>query len=198
MNPNKVTGFVLAGGKSSRMGEDKSLMKLNGKTMVEYSIEVLKMLCSQVIVSSNQLAFDFTGCQVWPDEGNAQAPIVGIYSCLKRSNTEYNVILSCDMPLIRSELINFLLKCSGDYDITVPMHENGIIEPLCGIYKKSAISQLERSITDGNLSLKECIHRTRHHLVNVEELLASPYRNQFKNINTPDDFKEISSYLHST
>ena len=179
------------------MGEDKSLMKLNGKTLVEYSIEVLKTLCSQVIVSSNQLAYDFTGCQVWPDEGNKQAPIVGIYSCLKRSITDYNIILSCDMPLIRSELINFLLKCSGDHDIIVPVHENGMIEPLCGIYKKSAFIQLERSIMEGNLSLKECIHRYRHRLVNIVEL-SSDSCNQFKNINTPADFKEISSFLLST
>jgi molybdopterin-guanine dinucleotide biosynthesis protein A len=100
MTTSKITGIVLAGGRSSRMGEDKSLMKLNGKALVEYSINALRPLCDKVIISSNIAAYDFTGCEVWPDELPDQAPIIGIYSCLKRSETELNVILSCDIPLM--------------------------------------------------------------------------------------------------
>jgi molybdopterin-guanine dinucleotide biosynthesis protein A len=192
MNSNDITGIVLAGGRSKRMGEDKSLMKLNGKTMVEFSVDALKTLCSSVIISSNQEVYDFTGCQVWPDEVADQAPIVGIYSCLKRSESEINIILSCDMPLINCELLKYLLARSADYEITVPIHENGMIEPLCGIYKRSAIDVLKMSIDEGNFSLKDCIRKTSHLLVPVDNLAQFVDQNFFRNINTPADFEDIS------
>ena len=90
MVPGKVTGFVLAGGLSSRMGEDKSLMLFRGKPLIMYAIEALSPLCEKVIISSNLLVYDFTGCEVWPDELPVQAPINGLYSCLKRSETDWN------------------------------------------------------------------------------------------------------------
>ncbi len=195
MNPNQVTGIVLAGGRSSRMGEDKSLMMLNGKTMVEYAIDALKPFCNRVIVSSNQLVYDFTGCQVWQDEGENQAPIVGIYSSLKQSNTEFNFILSCDMPLIGNKLIDYLLECSLDFEITVPIHDNMMIEPLCGVYKKSVTGILKQSIDEHQLSLKECINKTIHRFVEIDKQLTFFAPNLFKNINTPTDFEDISLYL---
>ena len=192
MNNKDITGIVLAGGRSKRMGEDKSLLKLNGKSMVEYSINALKPLCIYVVISSNQLVYDFTGCQVWPDEIPDQAPIIGIYSCLKRSETEINIFLSCDMPLMSTEMLEFLLAVSKDHDITVPIHENGRIEPLCGIYKKSAIGILKESIDKGNFSLKDCIRNAPHILVPVDNLEEFTGQNLFRNINTPSDFKDIS------
>ncbi|MCX6240076.1 MAG: molybdenum cofactor guanylyltransferase, partial [Bacteroidia bacterium] len=80
MNTELITGIVLAGGLSRRMGTDKSMMMLNGKSLIEYSINALKPLCHNVVISSNNFNYDFTGCEVWPDELPDQAPIVGIYS----------------------------------------------------------------------------------------------------------------------
>ena len=195
MNPNEVTGIVLAGGRSSRMGEDKSMMKLNGKTMVEYAIDALRPLCGQVIVSSNQLVYEFTGCQVWQDDVKNHAPMVGIYSCLKRSSTEFNIILSCDMPLISINLINYLLECSLNYDITIPIHENGMIEPLCGIYKKSVTGILKQCIAEHRFSMKEGISNAIHRFVEIDKQLPFFAPNLFKNINTPADFEYISIFL---
>jgi molybdopterin-guanine dinucleotide biosynthesis protein A len=193
MNPNEVTGIVLAGGRSKRMGEDKSLMRLNGKTMIEFSIDALKPLCSKVIISSKQSIYDFTGCQVWHDEIENQAPIIGIYSCLKRSETDVNIILSCDVPLISKELLEFLLANSADHEITVPIHDNGMIEPLCGIYKKSATGILKVCIDEGNFSMQDCILKASNILVKIDNLSMYFPGNQFKNINTPADFKDLST-----
>ena len=176
------------------MGTDKSMMMLNGKSMIEYSIDALKPLCQKVVISSNNFSYDFTGCEVWPDELPDQAPIVGIYSCLKRSTTEYNIFLSCDMPMMSTEMLEFLLTNSADHDITVPMHRDGFIEPLCGIYKKSAMGILKEFIDKGNFRLNESIRAASHMLVVVDSQLPFFSDKLFLNINTPDDFQNLVSY----
>lgn len=186
----KITGIVLAGGKSSRMGSDKSNMVLNGKTFIEYSIEALKPLCEKVVISSNNNIYDYTECEVWHDELPDGSPMIGIYSCLKRSSNEYNIILSCDMPLINTLLLDYLVSNSKDCDITVPIHGNNLIEPLCGIYKKSCIDVLRGFIDKGNYRLNECIRSTSHRLVKVDQTTAFP-ETLFSNINTPDDFLNL-------
>lgn len=193
MDISLVTGFVLAGGRSSRMGENKSLLKLGGKTMVEFSIAALAPLCGKVVISSDYEEYGFTGCQVWPDEIRQQAPMIGIYTCLTRSETDINIFLSCDMPLITTGALEFLLSCSSGSDITVPAHENGRIEPLCGIYRKSAAGILKLCIDEGNFSMAGCIRKANHRLVTtVDHPLVFP-EEVFKNINTPSDFEEVSS-----
>ena len=193
MNKLFVTGIVLAGGRSSRMGEDKSLMKLKGKPLVEYSIDTLKPLCNKVVISSSNLIYDFTGCEVWPDELSEQAPMIGIYSCLKRSETELNIILSCDMPLMSTAMIGFLLAKAAVFDITVPIHENGQIEPLCGIYKKSSSGILKEFIDKGNYRLNECIRSASCQFIPVDSQIPCNTPNLFLNINTPTDFSFLIS-----
>ena len=194
MNTNSITGIVLAGGRSRRMGTDKSMMMLNGKSLIEYSIDALKPLCHNVVISSNNFIYDFTGCEVWPDELPDKAPMVGIYSCLKRSKTDINIILSCDMPLISTSMLEYLLANSVNHDITVPIHGDSFIEPLCGIYKQSSIAILKKFIDKGNFRLNECIRAASHQLVIVDPQLPFYSKNLFSNINTPDDFESLLSF----
>ncbi len=105
MSRCRVTGVVLAGGRSSRMGQDKSLMLFNGRPLISYAIDTLRQVCDQVVISANQSVYEFTGCTVWPDIMPFQAPMIGIYSCLKRSKTYWNFFLSCDMPLVDAAVI---------------------------------------------------------------------------------------------
>jgi len=198
MNTKSVTGIVLAGGRSSRMGSDKSLMVLNGKTLVEYAIDALKPLCNKVVISSNNFIYEFTGCEVWPDELPDRAPMIGIYSCLKRSETEINIILSCDMPLMSTAMLEYLLNQSANHDITVPIQEDHRIEPLCGIYKKSAVEILMDFIDNGNFRLNECIQAASSRLVTVGPELPFYSPDLFSNINYREDFdrlQEISDAL---
>ena len=184
----------MAGGKSSRMGSDKSLMILNGKTLIEYSIDALKPLCEIVMISSNNFIYDYTGCEVWPDELPDGSPMIGIYSCLKRSQTEFNIILSCDMPLINTSLLEYLLENASDSDITVPIHGNNLIEPLCGIYKQTCLPVLKSYIDKGNYRLNESIRSTSHRLVTIDHQTPGFSENLFSNINTQDDFCNLLNY----
>ncbi len=194
MNKLEITGIVLAGGKSSRMGTEKSLLVWKQKTLIEHAIGVLKPLCSKVIISSNKHVFDFTGCETWPDELPQQAPIIGIYSSLKRSETDRNIILSCDMPYIGTGLLAYLIESSGNHSITVPVHDGNLIEPLCGIYSRTIIPELEEYIRINNLSLYKFIATQAPLYLRIDHELPFYRDNMFLNINTPDDLIKSLNY----
>jgi molybdenum cofactor guanylyltransferase len=191
MNKQIITGIVLAGGLSSRMSTDKSMLIWRGKTLIEHSIATLQALCSKVVISSGNKSYGFTGCEIWPDEFALQAPINGLYSCLKRSGTELNLVLSCDMPLINPELLEFLLESSAGYQVVVPVHGDGLTEPLCGVYRRSILPELEKYIQNGNLSLYRYIESCSHLYKAISRDLPFYSDRLFSNINTIDDFNQL-------
>lgn len=193
MAQQNITGIVLAGGKSSRMGTDKSLLVWKGKTLIEHAIDKLKPLCSKVVISSSNPVYSFTGCETWPDEPAIQAPIAGIYTCLKQTETGLNIILSCDMPLISEALLRHLLVNSIEKDVLVPVHTNGMIEPLCGIYKRIISPAMEFAIANNNLSLNKFIQSYPSPLLLIDKNLPFYTENLFLNINHPSDFEKLIS-----
>jgi molybdopterin-guanine dinucleotide biosynthesis protein A len=189
MEKKDITGIVLAGGKSSRMGTDKSLIMLHNKPLIQYAIDIIKHLCQNIVISANTNKYEFTGCEVWPDEFPVQAPIIGIYSCLKRSPTNLNIVLSCDMPMITTSLFSYLLVYAKDYDIVVPVHEN-YLEPLCGIYQRSALPIMEKFIRSKNFALHEFIENTNHLSLKIPDNKFPA--SIFMNVNTLDDFNRLT------
>jgi molybdenum cofactor guanylyltransferase len=192
MDKKNITGIVLAGGKSSRFGSDKALAPWKGKTLLENAIQILSPLCQKVVISSNNPEYDFTGCEVWPDEFSIQAPMIGIYSCLKRSQTELNLILSCDMPLMVTELFFHLINHSNNFDATVPSHHEKQTEPLCGIYKHRLIPVFEKFIKKENYSLQRLLKDSHHNTIVIYPELSFYHESLFSNINTLSDFNNIS------
>jgi len=187
-----VTGIVLAGGKSSRMGTDKSLMLLDGKPMIQHAIDAIAPLCSQVVISAGKDVYGFTGCEVWPDELPDHAPMIGIYTCLKRSRTDLNIILSCDMPLVTTPLFHYLLSQSSTADATIASHDNELWEPLCGIYRKSAIPSLEKFISNHHFKLHDFLQSIVINAMDINESLDFYSAQLFRNINTISDFNALS------
>ncbi len=194
MDKKLITGIVLSGGRSSRMGQDKSLMILNGKPLIQYAIDTIKPLCDKVVISSNFNNYDFTGCEVWPDEMDVQAPITGIYSCIKQSPTEVNLVISCDMPLIQTMLFEYLLTFANNHDIIVPTH-NKYFEPLCAIYKKSVLPAMEISINKHDYKLMTFIKSTSYLPIEITEDLTVYTSAMFLNVNTPEEYNHLVKYF---
>lgn len=183
---NDITGIVLSGGKGSRMGNDKGMMLYRGKELVQYSITLLQRYCSTILISSNRedLYAKF-GYEIIPDIHKEIGPIGGIYSALKKSSTTKTLILSCDMPLLNGEVFDRVLLKSDYYDIVVPKHLNGHLEPLAGYYSKDIISKIEGLISRGDYKMINLINSSNTGFVDVERLKYG--RSQFSNINTPQD-----------
>lgn len=145
---NDITGIILAGGKSSRMGVNKALLPLNGKPIIEHTASLLKSLFPSVILITNQPdEYSFLELEAFADVYPGRGPIAGIHSGLIHSKTERNFVISCDVPLISGELIEYIVNYKTIYPITLFKAE-GFLQHLCGMYNKSIKLTSEKILTD--------------------------------------------------
>lgn len=191
MDKQKVTGIILAGGQSRRMGTEKGLVEFRGRRMIDYALEALKPVCSQILISANSDAYDSFGIPVIHDEIPGSGPMGGILSCLQKSENELNFVLSCDMPLVTAKVVTTILDKTGDNFATVPCHGNGYLEPLCAVYHKSLIPEFEIAIQNKNLKIFDLLNR-----VNTKKINITPGSGMnpstFFNVNSRIDLEALS------
>ncbi len=191
MNESQLTGIILSGGKSSRMGKEKGLVDFQGKPLISYAIDALKPLVQNIIIGANNQLSDYKklGYLIVEDEIKNIGPIGGVLSTLRYSETKYNIILSCDMPFINTELLHYLnIKIQG-YEVVVPVHDTSKIEPLCGIYSKDILPVMEDAVENGNFKLRDIFKSVRFKAIKVDASLAFYSDNLFYNINSPADIR---------
>ena len=187
-----ATGIILAGGKSSRMGEDKGLVLLNGKPMVQYIIEVLKEVVSDIIIISNNESYTKFGIPVYADIIKDKGPVGGIYTGLYNSTTELNFCISCDVPMISSDFILWLLKRSGNASITLPMYKDKVHQ-MIGVYSKQVLSNFKESTEKGHLKLSQVNSDMACEIIDIEKEYANFDELLFSNINTKNELRSITN-----
>jgi len=197
MNVNKmnVTGIILAGGKSSRMGTDKGLQELCGKPLIYYSIKVLSELCSTIIISTSSDAYQSFGYKTLADEIPGIGPMGGIYSALKQSRTEKNLVLSCDLPFVSKELLSYIIENSEGYQVAVPWQGNQHYEPLCGFYNLSVLAQMTAFIQKENYKLPDLFEEVIMNRLIINDKLDFYNENLFRNINSKNDLIAAESQM---
>lgn len=183
-----VTGIILSGGKSSRMGQDKGLLHLNGKSMMEIAIERLSIHCDRIIISANSEVYDHLGLEVVKDIFTDIGPMGGLYSALTRSLSEYNMVLSVDLPFVNEGLINYLIDSSRGFQLAVPWSGNEYYEPLCACYHISVIALLKEAISSGNFKLPSLFQQMTVNKLIINPELPFYHDNLFFNINNVSDF----------
>ena len=187
-----ATGIILAGGKSSRMGEDKGLVLLNGKPMVQYIIEALKEVVSDIIIISNNESYTKFGIPVYADIIKDKGPVGGIYTGLYNSTTELNFCISCDVPMISSDFILWLLKRSGNASITLPMYKDKVHQ-MIGVYSKQVLSNFKESTEKGHLKLSQVNSDMACEIIDIEKEYANFDELIFSNINTKNELRSITN-----
>lgn len=180
-----LTGIILAGGKSSRMGQDKAFLDFQGKKLIEYSIDLLKPLCSQLLISVNQPGYEQFGIELIVDQYKNCGPIGGFHAALNASGDDWNLVVSCDTPFLNPELFEMLLEKREDWQAVIPFHENGM-EPLAALYHRDMAEYFEQSIQKGDYKLHRILKQANVKLVDVSDLL-NKYPNLFSNLNSPGD-----------
>lgn len=189
MTKDRITGIVLAGGRSSRMGSDKGLVQLEGKKFIEHVLVALIPNVNEVIIVANNANYNTFGCKVVEDIIKNCGPLGGIYTGLMNSNTENTIIVSCDIPFINSGLIQYIIKNAGKADISVPVHK-GNIEPLCAIYTKRTTDKLYNLIMSKELKIQNVLRHflTREIYITTRQKFYND--KLFVNINTPEELKQ--------
>jgi len=186
-HPKKYSGILLAGGKSSRMGDDKAFMKYKDRFLYEYSFSILKSFSQDILISSSNTRFNNQDYRCVEDEMPDLGPISGIFSCLKRIKYPSAIVLPCDLPFISVKTVETLLNNSQGYDITVALNHQNFPEPLIGIYSSAIISRLEKMINSGNYKLQNLLKDSKTHFVKIPQI--SP--ETFLNINNPEDYNSL-------
>lgn len=190
-----ITGIILAGGKSKRMGKDKGLCDFNGKTLVSYAIEVLEPLCGNLMISANYFPEKYAEYKlpVIADDIKEIGPMGGILSCLRRSKTQHNLVLSCDTPFVSSEVFQKLLDAVEKDQIVAPVHHTFLVEPLSAYYNTNVINDLEHAVDIGNYKMIEFMKSVRFKGLPIEHL---PFFNEylFLNLNSPKDLEDALKF----
>ena len=188
----KITGIVLAGGKSSRMGQDKGLMLYHGKAMVTHVMEQLQPCVDELLIVANTPAYGQFGYPIVADLVEAAGPVGGIYTGLAAASTELIFFISCDTPFITEEAIRKVIAQAGDAAVAVATLE-GQMQPLFGLYRKSTTVRFRESLRQERYKLQAVIREMNHRLVPLDGLTRQ-YPHLLHNINTPEEFAEALTY----
>lgn len=189
LNKEHITGIILAGGKSRRMGIEKGLAELKGKPLIEYAIDLMRQLAGTILISANSKAYYAYPFEVVPDVVPHSGPMGGIYSCLQKSKTEINLVVSCDTPFIKPQLYDYLLDQGKDHACVVPWHGEDLYEPLCAVYHKSLLDDFRRFIEAGNFKIPDLFEEVDFLPVKMGRHLSFYHDHLFFNINRQQDLK---------
>lgn len=208
---------ILVGGKSRRFGEDKGLFKINDKTLIEYQIETLKKFRFDIFIVAhskeqvqsyiNKVNYKLITGFILDDTEelvniNVRSPMIGLYSAFKElKDYSYKKIfaISCDMPLIQPDVIEFLIEQSYNYDSCLPIWKNGYIEPLFAIYPiEKGLESARNNLIKKKFKLTNLIKNTWNlNYISIEKQIKIIDSDllTFININRIKDLNNIKDYF---
>lgn len=185
-----VTGLVLAGGQSRRMGQDKTQLLWQGKTWVDLAAEKLGSFCNEVLIlsGSNPIQSQYP---ILPDSPKAQGPLAALLSGIHASHHSEIIVLAADFPLIPAGLFPHLYsQWSADAEVLIP-EVAGQRQYLCSLWRKSALGTLEKAAESGTFALKAIIPELSAQIVDPALIFEGLPPEAFWNINTPEDWENL-------
>jgi molybdenum cofactor guanylyltransferase len=182
------TGIILAGGKSQRMGTDKGMLLLNGKPFISHIYEAMKPIFGDnIVVVSSNTDYDVFRYNRIEDLISDKGPVGGLYTALKQSKTKFNLVLSVDVPLVSTELLQWLVDNHDDSYLVTQVQVDEKASPLVAVYDRALRMLLGEHLAGNQLKLRDVIAE-----VNVQTLIVpAKWSSQLQNINTKDDYKKI-------
>jgi molybdenum cofactor guanylyltransferase len=195
MNSNKhITGIILAGGKSSRIGSDKGFLLLNEKAFIQHIIEAMQPLVKDIIIVSNNSDYDILNLKRVNDLIENSGPLSGIYSGLHHSNTENNLVLSCDVPLINTETLKKLTANIEEHIDVIQLESKGKTMPLIAMYKTHCKNKFFELLQQGEKRLRFAVKQCK-----VKTITLNTELEKFTvNINTQHHLRDLSGFENLT
>ena len=189
--PIPFTGYVLAGGKSTRMGRDKALLEIGGKPLIRSAVNLLKTLTERVVILGPEEHYGFLGLPVLPDLVPSRGPLSAIYTGLERSETDVNLFLACDMPSMQAPFLKLLVEKAARADAVLMRLDDGRLEPLCAVYNRSCLPTVKANVERQRFKLSDLFPDLRTHYLTESDLHGLGLdRGIFANLNTPGDLEQ--------
>jgi molybdopterin-guanine dinucleotide biosynthesis protein A len=198
---NKVTSIILAGGKNLRLGRNKALEAIDGKTLIERVIERLRPLSNRMLIVIAQGNSDlpvFGDEEVVTDISPGYGPLGGIYTGLLASSSPNNIVVACDMPFLNTGLLRYMLEISGGYDAVIPRLDDGKVEPLHAIYSKSCLDYMKKQMDLNQLKVHSLLKKVRvRYIEGDESRRLDPQLLSFFNVNHQSDLDRAIALAES-
>ena len=185
----KCAGFVLAGGRSSRMGQDKALLLFKGRPLIEHVAGEVRGAAGNVTLVGSPSRYIYLGYPVIDDALDQCGPLAGIHAALNHSIDEWNLIVACDMPEITVEFLLTLMEraAAGKADAVLPAGPSGLPEPLCAAYHRRSVDAVGKALASGVRKVTDGLHGLN---VDIWRVAEARY---FHNLNTPQEWSCYSN-----
>ncbi len=185
-----MTGAVLAGGQSRRMGTNKALLKIDGTTIIERVTGILSNIFDDVIIIANDPApYTCLGLQIYPDIHIGAGSLGGLYTAIVKSRSDYTFVTACDMPFLDTDCIKRLLSAAReDFDAIIPFIGQRA-HPMHGLYSKRCAGTIEAMIKEGNLRINSLLERIPAKRLTEADFEGLPIATSVENINSEEDLK---------
>ncbi|MCJ7783332.1 MAG: molybdenum cofactor guanylyltransferase [Desulfobacterales bacterium] len=196
----KITGIILSGGKSIRMGENKAFIQIEGVPIIKRIYDLFKELFQEVIIVTNQKElFSNFDSKIYSDLIPSKGALGGLYTGIFFSSFHHSFCVACDMPFIKKTVVQYLIEDMDDEDVIVPRTKDGL-QPLHAIYSKNCVDPIRKSIDEGKSKIIDIYDQVNVKIVDEKDFLCfDPGRESFINVNTPEELLSIrrnrESYL---
>lgn len=194
-----VTAFVLAGGQSTRMGREKALLEVGGRTLLERALQLALSVAAEAMVVGSRGEFERYGRlleDVYPERG----PLGGIHAALWASPTDLNLILAVDTPFLEARFLEFLVAQARESGavVTVPRTADGF-HPLAAVYRRAFRETAEQALAEGRNKIDALFAEVETRVLEEEELRRFAFAPAiFENLNTPEELERARQRLRET
>lgn len=188
----EVTGVILAGGKSSRYGNNKALVEINGIPMIERVLKVMQSVFQHLILITNSPdEYSHLKLAMHEDLIKGLGPLGGIFTGLTAIPHDEGFLVACDMPYLNRELIRYMVEIKGDFDVVVP-RVFGKMEALHALYSKRCIPPIRKLIDSRNYQVIKFFSEVSVRFIEEDEIrIYDPGLKSFFNVNRPQELRRL-------
>lgn len=186
-----LSGVVLAGGRSSRMGTPKALLRFEDEPLILHIVRTVRPLVDDVlVVTAPGEPFPLLPARVVEDDVPHQGPVGGICYGLQAAAGEFSFITSCDSPFLAPPLISYLLSLRDDFDAVVPKWDDRL-QPLVAVYRRTVVPILQAQLAAHELRAVDLFRKIRTRIVDAADVARfDPDGDSFFTMNRPEDYEE--------
>jgi molybdenum cofactor guanylyltransferase len=191
-----ISGIILAGGASRRMGSDKALLDLGGRPLIAVVAEKLAKVADEVIIAADDAArYKFYADRVVPDRFPGVGTLGGIQAGLEAAHHDLALVVGCDMPFLRAPVLERFVAAAPGFDVVI-VRRGKWVEPMHAAYRRSCLPAIEEAIRGGHRRVISFFDAVRvRYLAPAEIADLDPELQSFVNVNTPEDWQAALDQL---